>query len=154
MRPLKFESATFSNKKKQIDIRYNNGKHATIHFGSVGIKKLIKEIKVDGETRGKSLKIIFDDGTADYLPYDQPLVIARDPEVLLQIHIERIIAKIREAIARKKISKRYIAERLETSDNQVQRLLNPAILNKNLSQLYKIADLVGLELDVQVREVA
>jgi hypothetical protein len=154
MRPLKFKSATFSNKKKQIDILYTNGKQAAIHFGSVGIKKLVQDITVDWETNGKSLKIIFEDGSIDYLPYDQPLMIARDPEVLLQIHIERIIAKIKDAIAKKKISKRYIAEKLRTSDNQVQRLLNPAILNKNLSQLYKIADLVGLEFEVHVKEVA
>ncbi len=154
MRPLKFKSATFSNKKKQIDILYTNGKRAAIHFGSVGIKKLIQDITVDWETNGKSLKIVFEDGSIDYLPYDQPLVIMRDPEVLLQIHIERIIAKIKDAIAKKKISKRYIAEKLGTSDNQVQRLLNPAILNKNLSQLYKIADLVGLEFEVHVKDVA
>lgn len=154
MRPLKFKSAAFSNKKKQIDIVYTNGKRATIHFGSLGIKKLIKEIKIDWETNGKSLKFVFEDDSIDFLPYDQPLVIARDPEVLLQLHIEKIIAKIKDAIAKKKISKRYIAERLETSDNQVQRLLNPAILNKNLSQLYKIADLVGLEFEVDVKEVA
>ena len=154
MRPIKFKSATFSNKKKQIDILYTNGKRAAIHFGTIGIKKLIKEIKVDWETNGKSLKILFEDESVDYLPYDQPLVIVRDPEVLLQIHIERIIAKIKDAILKKKISKRYIAERLETSDNQVQRLLNPAILNKNLTQLYRIADLVGLEFDVHIKEVA
>jgi hypothetical protein len=153
MRPLRFESATFSNRKKQIDIRYTNGKRATIHFGSVGIRKLIKEIKVGWETNGKSLKFVFEDDSVDYMPYDQPLVIARDPEVLLQIHIERITAKIKDAIAKNRISKRYIAERLETSDNQVQRLLNPAILNKNLSQLYKIADLVGLEFEMNVEEV-
>ena len=154
MKPLKFKSATFSNKKKQIDILYNNGKSATIHFGSVGIKKLIKDLKVDRETNGRSLKIIFEDQSVDYLPYDQPLVIVRDPEELLQLHIERITARIKDAIAKKKISKRYIAERLETSDNQVQRLLSPAILNKNLSQLYKIADLVGLEFEILVRVVA
>lgn len=154
MKPLKFKSATFSNKKKQIDILYNNGKSATIHFGSVGIKKLIKDLKVDRETNGRSLKIIFEDQSVDYLPYDQPLVIVRDPEELLQLHIERITARIKDAIAKKKISKRYIAERLETSDNQVQRLLSPAILNKNLSQLYEIADLVGLEFEILVRVVA
>ena len=154
MRALKFASATFSNKKRQIAIKYTNGKQAMIHFGSVGINKLLKEIKVDWETNGKSLKLIFVDGSEDYLPYDQPLVITKDPEILLQIHIERVTAKIKEAIAKKKISKRFLAEKLATSDNQVQRLLNPEILNKNLSQLYKIADLVGLEFEVHVREVA
>jgi transcriptional regulator with XRE-family HTH domain len=72
----------------------------------------------------------------------------------LQIHIERIIAKIKRAIEKKKISKRYLAEQLGTSDNQIQRLLNPSILNKNLCQLYKVADLVGLEFEVKIREVA
>jgi hypothetical protein len=154
MKPLKFKSATFSNKKKQIEILYTNKKTATIHFGSIGIKKLIKDLKVDKETNGKTLKIIFEDQTIDFLPYDQPLVISRDPEMLLQLHIERITAKIKEAIAKQKISKRYIAERLETSDNQVQRLLSPSILNKNLCQLYKIADLVGLEFEVLIKDVA
>lgn len=133
---------------------YTNGKMASIHFGVIGIKKLIKGIEVDGETNGHSLKIVFVDNSIDYLPYDQPLAITRDPEFLLQIHIEKITAKIKETIARKKISKRYIAEKLETSDNQIQRLLNPDILNKNLGQLYKIADLVGLEFEVHIKDAA
>jgi hypothetical protein len=154
MKNLKFVSATFSNKKKQIEVCYSNGKVAVVHFGALGVKKLLKEIEVDRETRGKSLKLIFSDGSVDYLPYDQPLALTNDPEYLLQVHIERVIAKIRAAIVKKGISKRYLAERLDTSDNQIQRLLNPEILNKNLSQLYKIADLVGLDFEVHIKDVA
>lgn len=154
MKKLKFSSATFSNKKKQIEACYSNGKVAVVHFGALGIKKLLKDIEVDRETRGRSLKLIFVDDSVDYLPYDQPLALTKDPEYLLQVHIEKITAKIRAAIEKKKISKRYLAERLVTSDNQIQRLLNPDILNKNLSQLYKIADLVGLEFEVHIKDVA
>lgn len=154
MSAVKFKSATFSNKKKQIEVTYASGKKVSFHYGSVGIDRLIREIKVDRETRGKSLKIVFVDGAFDFVPYDQPLAIAKDPEYLLQVHIERIIAKIKAVILKKGISKRYLAERLGTSDNQVQRILNPNILNKNLSQLYRIADLLGLEFQIHVREVA
>ena len=54
----------------------------------------------------------------------------------------------------KKISKKYLARQLKTSDNQIQRLLNPNILNKNLIQLYKLAYLLNLEFEVHLTEAA
>ena len=151
MKGLKFKSVKFSNKKKELDIAYTSGKSVTIHYGSLGISKNIEKISIDKETRGKSLEIEFLDGTFDYLPYDQPLHIAKDPEYILQNHIENIIAEIKEKLIEKKISKKYLARQLDTSDNQIQRLLNPQILNKNLTQLYKLASLVGLEFEMQLK---
>ena len=63
---------------------------------------------------------------------------------MLRDHIENVVARINEEIDRKKISKKYLARQLKTSDNQVQRLLNPRIM---LTQLYKLAALVGLEFE-------
>jgi hypothetical protein len=40
-----------------------------------------------------------------------------------------------------------LATQLGTSDNQIQRLLDPSVLNKNLEQLYRISLLLGLELE-------
>ena len=154
MNRLKFRSAKFSNKKKEINIVYMSGKSIVIHYGSLGISKNIKNIQIDRETGNKSLIIEFVDGKIDYLPYDQPLHIVGDPEYILQNHVENIIAQIKEVLARKKISKKYLARQLKTSDNQIQRLLNPNILNKNLVQLYKLAYLLGLEFEVHLIEVA
>lgn len=148
---MKFKSAKFSNKKKEIDIVYTTGKKTVIHYSSLGISHPIKNIQVDKETLGKSLKIEFVNGKTDYIPYDQPLFLIKDPEYMLHSHIENIVSKINEEIRRKKMSKKHIARQLKTSDNQVQRLLNPNILNKNLSQLYKLASLLGLEFKVSVR---
>jgi hypothetical protein len=150
----KFKSADFNNRKKQLHLSYSNGKSTSISYGSLGIGKNIKKVWIDKETSGQSVGIEFLDGSTDYLPYDQPLFIAKDPEYLLQIQIELLIAEITAAIKSKKISKRYLAEKLNTSDNQVQRLLNPRILNKNLAQLYKIASLLNLEIYMSVKEVA
>lgn len=85
------------------------------------------------------------------MPYDQPLFLIKDPEYMLQNHIENIVARINEEIDRKKISKKHLARQLKTSDNQVQRLLNPQIVNKNLTQLYKLASLLDLEFEVSVK---
>ena len=148
---MKFKSATFSNRKKEIHIVYASGKKVVVHYGSLGITDPIKHIRVDEETSGRSLKIEFASGKTDYMPYDQPLFLTRDPEYMLRDHIENIVASINEEIDRKKISKKYLARQLKTSDNQVQRLLSPRIVNKNLTQLYKLAALLGLEFEVSVK---
>ena len=60
-------------------------------------------------------------------------------------------ARINEEIDRKKISRKYLARQLETSDNQIQRLFDPRLTNKNLPQLYKLAALLGLEFEMSVK---
>lgn len=88
------------------------------------------------------------------MPYDQPLALAKDPESLLRNQMEHVVARIRDALTKKRISKRYLATQLGTSDNQIQRLLDPEILNKNLEQLYRLATLVGLELEWRAKRAA
>ncbi len=152
MKSQKFKAVSFSNRKKQIDCVYASGKKVTIHFGQLGIRKNILRAWVDKETESRSIGFELSDGSEDYMPYDQPLAVARDPEFLLQNHIEIMTARIREELKRQGISKRYLAQRLETSDNQVQRLLNPKVLNKNLEQLYQIAALLGLEFEWRLKK--
>ena len=149
MKDRKFKSVSFNNRKKQMTVTYTSGKKATLHFRPLGIQSNVLEAWIDKETRGQSIGIRYDDGRVDYLPYDQPLALIKDPEFLLQTHIENLISRIKEAIQASRISKRYLAEQLKTSDNQIQRLLNPKILNKNLSQLYHLASLLGLEVEIR-----
>lgn len=149
MSDKKFKMVSYNNRKKQIAFVYTSGKRVTVHYSQLGIKRNISRTWIDRETSGQSVGYEFEGGRVDYMPYDQPLAVARDPEFLLRTHIERLTAKIKGVLKKKKISKRYLAEQLETSDNQIQRLLDPAILNKNLSQLYQIAALLGLPLRLQ-----
>ena len=145
MRGLRFKKVDFSNRRKELSLTYWSGRTVTLHFNALGIKKKIASMHIDKETGGSSAILSFSDGTVEYLPYDQPLHIARDPDYLLQEHIELITAQILAEIRKKKISKKHLARQLKTSDSQIQRLLDPTILNKNLSQLYRVASLVGLE---------
>lgn len=150
MKNQKIKSASFSNKRREIEIEYTSGKNVIVHYASLDLVKNLTAVKVDRETGGRSLEMEFVDGTFDYMPYDQPLAITQDPEFLLQNHIENVIAQINEEMAKKKISKKYLARQLGTSDNQIQRLLNPSILNKNLIQLYKLASLLGLQFEINL----
>ena len=151
MKAINFKAVKFFNKKKEIHITYTSGKKAIIHYSSLGISSIIKNIQIDKETAGKSLKVTFSSGKIDYIPYDQPLFLIKDPEYMLYNHIENVISQIKDEIKRKRISKKHIARQLKTSDNQLQQLLNPKILNKNLPQLYKLTGLLGLEFKVSVK---
>ena len=82
------------------------------------------------------------------------MAVAKDPEYLLQNQMEVLTALIRRELEQKKVSLRFLARELGTSDNQIQRLLNPNILNKNLTQLSKIAVLLGLEVEVRLKGAA
>lgn len=154
MKDKKFKSVSFDNKKKRIIFTYFSGKRVSVHYGALGIKKNIKDAFIDKETKNQSIKFDFEDGTSDYMPYDQPLAATKDPGFILKTHIETVIACIKAELKNSKISKKYLAEKLKTSDNQIQRLLNPAILNKNLEQLYKIASLLGLEFEIKLNKAA
>lgn len=150
----RIKKVSFNNKNKQIDLVYVSGKKITLHYGQIKIAQNIERIWVDKETRALSVGIELKDGTIEYMPYDQPLDLAKDPEYLLKNHIEIITAKIKSELNRQRISKRFLAHHLKTSDNQIQRLLNPKIANKNLIQLYLIASLLGLEFNIQLKKVS
>ena len=154
MKTERIRAVRFNNRKRALAVEYASGKTVELHYGQLGISQKLSAAWVDKETRGRAVGIRLEDGTEEHMPYDQPLALARDPEYQLRTHIERLLAHIHRALAEKRISKRYLAEQLGTSDNQIQRLLDPAILNKNLEQLYAVALLLGLELEWRVRPAA
>ncbi len=151
MKNKKFKKVSFNNTKKQLVVFYTSGKKIALHYSSLGIRSNLTEAWIDKETHSQSVGIKYSNGKVDFMPYDQPLAIVKDPEFLLQTQMECLIAQIKEEIKTSKISKRYLAEQLHTSDNQIQRLLDPKILNKNLSQLYQISSILGLEVQMRLR---
>ena len=103
MRQTKFKTVDFSNRRRELYLTYSCGKKVTLHFSMLGIEKeKIASARVDEETGGKSAVLEFANGAVDYLPYDQPLHILKDPDYLLQEHIELVIAQIKAEMRKKK----------------------------------------------------
>ncbi len=154
MKSKKIKSVTFSNKTKEIEIEYASKKRYSVHYGQLGIHQNILKAWVDRETGNQSIGFEFEDGSVDYMPYDQPLALNKDPDYLLQDQIEHLVLELNETIKKKGISKKYIAKKLETSENQIFRLLNPSILNKNLEQLYQIAFILNKQIEIELKDAA
>lgn len=154
MKSKKIKNVRFSNKTKEIEVEYTSNKKYTVHYGQLGIKKNITKAWVDQETNGKSVGFEFEDHEVNFMPYGQPLALNKDPDYLLQDQIEHLVLELNETIQKKGISKKYIAKKLETSENQIFRLLNPSILNKNLEQLYKIASILNKHIEIELKDAA
>ena len=154
MTSKKIKNVSFSNKTKEIEIEYTSRHKYLLHYGQLGIDKHLVRAWVDQETKGKSVGFEFEDGSTDFMPYDQPLVLNKDPEYMLQDQIEHLVLALNETIRKKGISKKYIAKKLKTSENQIFRLLNPAILNKNLGQLYQIAFILNKQIEIELKDAA
>lgn len=154
MKSKKIKNVTFSNKTKEIEIEYTSKKKYSVHYGQLGIRKNILKAWVDHETGNQSVGFEFEDGSLDYMPYDQPLALNKDPDYLLQDQIEHLVLELNESIKKKGISKKFIAKKLKTSENQIFRLLNPSILNKNLEQLYQIAFILNKQIEIELKDAA
>src|SRR3990167_9343433 len=98
MRDNKFKSVDFNNHKKQLFFVYTTGKKVSVHYSQLGINSNIVKAWVDHETRDRSIGLEFENGSKDYLPYDQPLELVKDADYLLQNHIELVISYIKDEI--------------------------------------------------------
>lgn len=145
MKPLKFKKIKFNNKKRQLHFIYYGGREVYSHYGSFNIKKNIERIEFDKDTTNYTATFTFEDGSKNHMPYDIPLLKTGDPEAILYEQICEIIASIKSALKKKRISKAYLIDQLETSASQLDRLLDTQNLNKNLPQLYKIIHLLDLK---------
>ena len=125
-------------------------KNVWLTYKELGICKNIKNIQIDKETGQKSLIIEFVDGSKEFLPYDQPLYLAQDSDYMLHSTIENVVVCLKEELLHKKISKKKLAQKLHISEQQIQKLLNPHVLNKNLKQLYQLADFLKLKIQIKV----
>jgi antitoxin HicB len=70
-------------------------------------------------------------------------------EAKTQVAKEMIAWQIERAMKEKKLTKKRMAELMETSRSQVDRLLNPKDHNVTLATLEKVAAIVGRQLRIE-----
>ena len=80
----RIRAVRFDNRKRVLHVDYASGKRIGVHYGHLGITQKVVGVWVDKETRGRSIGIRLQDGSEEYMPYDQPLALARDPDYLLR----------------------------------------------------------------------
>lgn len=145
MKHKKFKTVEFNNKKRVFHLQYTSGLQLECPFSAIGLNQKVVEAGPDLEAGGHSFFYVLEDGSKDYVPYDQPLHITQHPEYVKEQALYEMTKLINQFIRKEKISKRELARRLHTSPSQLERLLDPTNHKKELSRLIEIAALLNYE---------
>lgn len=154
MKNRKFKMVMFDNKKRVFHLEYTSGLKIDCPYFSLGIREKVKDAAPDREAGDHSFYFVLESGKRDYVPYDQPLHIAQNPEYVKQQTLYEMTKMINEFIREEKIPKRELARRLGTSMSQLLRLLDTTNTKKELARLIEIAALLNYEFKWEFRKAA
>ena len=154
MRDKKFKQVRFDNRKKVFHLAYTSGLEIECPYSALGIRSKVIEAAADAEAGRHSFYFILDNGRKDYVPFDQPLHIAQNPEYLKQRTLYEVTKQLKEFIGREKVSKRELCRRLGTSLSPLARLLDTTNYKKELSRLIELAAMLNYEFTWQFKKAA
>lgn len=71
-------------------------------------------------------------------------------EVVARVHKRMLAAQLQEALTASKLSKSQLAEQLQTSRSQLDRLLDPDYTTLTLDSLERLAHALGKQLKIEL----
>ena len=145
MKHQKFKKAQFDNKKRVFHLEYTSGLKLDCPYSALKIRGKVVDSCPDPEVGKHSFYFTLENGKTDYVPFDQPLYIASNPEYIKEQTLFEMTKKLQEFIRLAKIPKREVARRLNTSVSQLNRLLDTTNYKKELSRLIEIATILNYE---------
>jgi hypothetical protein len=154
MKHRKFKKVTFDNKKRAFHLEYTSGLKVDCPYSALGIREKVMDAAPDSEVGDHSFYFVLENGKKDYVPYDQPLHIAQNPEYLKQQTLYEMTKAINAFIRKEKVPKRELARRLDTSMSQLSRLLDTTNYKKELSRLIEIAAMLNYEFKWEFKKAA
>ena len=157
MKSYKIKKATWSNKKKLIEIEIAKGQ-LSLPFAKLMTPPTrgnpIEKLYVDKELASKAITYCLKDGTLDSVPLDAFLDFNKDPDYLRESEMHRLSILANKLVKDTGISKREICRRMGTSMSQLSRLLDTSNYSKTFDQLIKLFNILGTEVKIEVSEVA
>lgn len=145
MKHKKFKKVEFDNKKRVFYLEYTSGLKVECPYSALGIRGKVINSAPDSEAGRHSFYFILDNGKKEFIPFDQPLHIAQNPEYVKQNTLYEVTKQLNQFIEQARVPKRELARRLGTSMSQLSRLLDTANYNKELARLIELAALLNYE---------
>lgn len=154
MKHRKFKKVEFDNKKRLFHLQYTSGLKLECPYSALDIRDKVVEAGPDQEVGRHSFYFILSNGKKDYVPYDQPLHIAQNPEYMKEQTLYKVTKQINHFIKQERVPKRELARRLGTSMSQLARLLDTTNYKKELSRLIEIAAMLNYEFTWKFKRAA
>lgn len=144
-------------KRREFLLETRSGKY-TFPFSQLRLcpspRDPLEEVYVDKEAGNEAFTYRLQSGKEDTILLDNVLWFHRDPELLRKFLLHDLTNKANERIKEKKIGKRYLMRKLQTSPSQLYRLLDQSYYKKTLDQMLKLLVALGIDVKVKTTKVA
>ena len=160
MRNPQFKKIIPNYKKNILEVTLQEGrKHnryempfSIFRDKKIGLKNKFVSLDIDEALDGQAVTFILQDGAKGDFPADLVLYYC-DPTYQWS-PLNQIKQAIKDKLKQSKVSIRVLANLLKTSPSQVLRLLNSTELSKQFLQLSHIAEVVGCQIQWQLKKKA
>jgi hypothetical protein len=112
----------------------------------------IVEVYVDPELGREGFTYRLESGREGSVHVDSVIEYNEDPSYMADLTLYRLTTEARERFESSGLSAREVARWLGTSPTQLYRLLDPTNYAKSLKQLLALLYLLGVEVEVEVRD--
>ena len=110
------------------------------------------EVFADPELGYEGFTYHLESGKEETMHLDHVLEYNQDPNYLTDLLLYKLTLQAKGQLAKRCLSIRELARRLETSPTQLYRLLEPTNYRKSVRQMLSLLYLLACEVDLVVRE--
>ena len=152
---MKIRDVEANNRKKVFEVKTRQGDfvfpYAECDPAPSPDDRII-DVYVDRELANEGFTYTLASGAEGAVHIDSVLEYNEDPSYMADLALYRLTTEAQKRLEQSSLSVREIARRLGTSPAQLYRLLDPTNYTKSLKQMLSLLYVLGLEVDVEVRE--
>lgn len=152
---MKITAVRANNRKKAFEVETRKGMYPflyTLCDPTPSPDDRVVEVRADVELGREAFTYVLESGGEGTVHVDSVLEYNEDPSYLADMTLYRLTTDARARFDESPFSAREVARRLGTSPAQLYRLLDPTNYSKSIRQLLSLLYVLGLEVDVEVRD--
>ena len=153
---MKIRKVECNNQKKSFEVTTFSGRTFSFPYAmaspSPELENQVHDAYPDTELGKEAFTYVLESGDEGTVHIDHLLEYGDDPAYMARLALHKLTVEARKRVEESPLSKREIMRRLETSQAQLYRLLDPANYKKSMNQLVELLAAVDCEVEMVVKE--
>ena len=153
---MKIRKVECNNQKKAFVVTTFSGRTFSFPYAkaipSPELDNQVHEVSPDPELGKEAFTYVLESGDEGTVHIDHLLEYCDDPAYMARLALHKLTVEARKRVEESPLSKREIMRRLETSQAQFYRLLDPANYKKSMNQLVELLAAVDCEVEMVVKQ--
>ncbi len=151
---MKINKVVANNRKKEFSITNGSGNQFPFPYQKTEpqptTENKVRLAYIDKELGSEAITYVLESGDEGTIHIEQVLEYNGEPEYFTNLLIYKLTLEAQRYAEASELSRRQLANRLNTSVPQLYRLLDPANTSKSLKQLISLLHILDCDVDVVI----